>query len=102
MQAVLAAQDVFTYTNDYRGFVAALNNGERCEIDEAMFIHWLEATSPLCMRRDVVLSDHREVRADFVTRSHNEEGALEAFWSRYENGNPAHSRYFAQRAVCLV
>jgi hypothetical protein len=102
LMTLLSSHEVFTYTNDYRGFIAALNHGERCEIDEAMFIHWLEATSPLCMRRDVLLCDHREVRADFVTRGHHEEGALEAFWSRYENGNPADCRYFAQRAVCLI
>ena len=102
MPAVLSTQIVFTFMHDYRGFVRALSHGELCEIDEEMFVHWLEATAPVCMRRDVLLADSREVRADFVTERCDGERTLEAFWCRCENGNSADRRYFAQRAVCLV
>ena len=102
MQTLRRVQTVFTYTHDYNAFVAALAHGERCEIDEAMFVHWLEATPPLCMRRDVVLANSHEVRADFIARSSDGESTLQAFWQRYEGGIPTDRRYFAQRAVCLV
>jgi len=102
MQSIPLQRSIFTYTNDYRAFVAALEHGERCEIDEAMFVHWLETTSPVCMRRDVVLMDSHEVKADFVARSFDGEGKLQAFWHRCENANPADRRYFAQQAVCMV
>lgn len=100
--ACLTDLSVFTYTHDYRAFVAALEHGERCEIDEAMFVHWLETSRPLCMRRDVVLVDSREVRADFVAVSSDGARSLRAFWCRCEEANPADRRYYAQRAVCLV
>lgn len=102
MQSARSVQAVFTFSHDYRAFVAALSHGERCEIDEAMFVHWLEATEPVCMRRDVVLSDSREVRADFVAAGSAGEDAYRAFWHQCENANPADRRYFAQQAVCLV
>jgi len=102
MQVRARHESIFTYSHDYRAFVAALEHGERCEIDEAMFVHWLESTVPLCMRHHVLLDDRHEIRADFVTESHDGGGALQAFWSRYEEGNPTHCRYFAQRATCLV
>jgi hypothetical protein len=102
MPATLQDQTVFTYTHGYRAFVAALGHGERCEIDEAMFIHWLEASAPICMGRDVVLVDRQEVRADYVARSFDGDGAMQAFWHRCDTANPADRRYFAQRAVCLV
>src|SRR5215210_5306906 len=102
MQALVANQTVFTYLHDYNAFVAALVNGERCEIDEAMFIHWLEATPPVSMRRDVILSDRREVRADFISQGGYSEAMLQAFWHHCENENPTDRRFFAQRAVCLV
>jgi hypothetical protein len=102
MSAVGSSQTVFTYVHDYNAFVAALTNGERCEIDEAMFVHWLEAAPPVGMRRDVVLADRREVRADFVSKSGNSDTSLQAFWQFCENENPADRRFFAQRVVCLV
>src|SRR5947209_1342632 len=90
---------VFAFAHSYRAFVAALDNGERCEIDEAMFVHWLETMPPLCMQRDVVLADLREVHADFVLRSRDGAGTLQAFWHRREGDNEADRRYFAQRAL---
>ncbi len=102
MQAVRSGQAIFTYSHDYRAFVAALSHGERCEIDEAMFVHWIEARAPVCIRRDVVLSDSREVRADFVAQDPVGDGNYQAFWHQCEVANPADRRYFAQRAVCLV
>jgi len=96
------SQGVFTLTNDYNAFVAALANGERCEIDEAMFIHWLEAKPPISMRRDVILSDSREIRADFISQGGYSEAMLQAFWQYCEGENPTDRRFFAQRAVCLV
>ena len=102
MKGISGVSTLFTFSHDYRAFVAALCHGERCEIDEAMFIHWLEATAPMCMCRDVVLSDLREVRADFITVSYDGSGALQAFWQHAELANPADRRYFAQQAACLV
>ena len=93
---------VFTLTNDYNAFVAALGNGERCEIDEAMFIHWLEAAPPVSMRRDVILADRREVRADFIAKGGQSDPILQAFWHSCETENPTDRRFFAQRAVCMV
>ena len=87
--------------HDYRDFTAALSHGERCEIDEEMFVHWLEAARPFCMRRDVVLVDRNEVRADFVARS-CDGGVYQAFWQHCESPNPGDRRYFAQQALCLI
>jgi hypothetical protein len=102
MQDTLTGRAVFTFAHDYRAFVAALNHGERCEIDEAMFVHWLEAAEPVCMRRNVVLADHREVRADFVAQSIYRDGRFQAFWHQLETSNPSDRRYFAQLADYLA
>jgi hypothetical protein len=102
MSAGHLSQTVFTYVHDYNAFVAAMINGERCEIDEAMFIHWLEAAPPISMRRDVILSDSQEVRADFISRSGYSDAVLKAFWQSCETENPSDRRFFAQRALCLV
>lgn len=93
---------VFTFSHDYRAFVAALSHGEHCEIDEAMFVHWIETCNLVCMQRDVLLSDRHEVHADFVAPGTSGDGTLQAFWHWSDAANPTNRRYFAQRAVCLV
>lgn len=102
MAALVNVRTVFTLENDYRHFVAALAHAERCEIDEAMFVHWLETTRPVGMARDVVLADQREVRADFVIRTSDGTGSLYAFWHFCDSYNPTDRRYFAQSARCMV
>jgi len=99
---VFESQHIFTFLRDYRAFVAALRHGDRCEIDEPMFIHWLESSPRVYMCRDVMLCDHSEVNADFVIADVGEPGALQAFWQCSESSNPSDRRYFAQRAHCLV
>ncbi len=102
MNAVLSSQTIFTFQHDYRAFAAALEHGERCEIDEAMFVHWLETAPFVFTQHDVVLSEGLEVRADFVAQTSDGMRRLIAFWCRGDEANPTDRRYFAQRAVCLV
>lgn len=102
MQEIRISGDVFTLSQSFNAFMRALHHGETCEIDEAMFVHWLESRKPVSMRRDVVLMDGREVCADFVTRSMEGDSRYHAFWS-LSAGEASHERrYFAQSAACLI
>lgn len=57
-------QQIFTQA-DWSAFIAAKNAGERCQIDEDMFLYWLEVLPPVYMYREVTLPDGTRVRASF-------------------------------------
>lgn len=49
-------QQIFTQADDWAAFISAKNAGERCQIDEDIFMYFLEVLPPVYMFRDVELS----------------------------------------------
>ena len=69
-------------------FLTAMHSGEVFEVDEEMFMYWLEVLPPVYMSRRVTLPNGREVKASFGFA----EGAepVTAFWKERSDGAVHH------------
>lgn len=78
----------FRYEHEFAEYLTALERGEKCLIDAAMFDYFLEVLPPVSMNTECTLIDGHKVRASFCFA----EGAerIVAFWREGDN-------YFAQQ-----
>lgn len=83
---------MLTYEKDFVACVTAINNGERVEIDEEMFMYWLEVLPPVYMRRNVTLPDGKCIVAAFGFAEGAEK--ITAFWTERIDGQ---KHIFCQR-----
>jgi DNA-binding CsgD family transcriptional regulator len=93
MSATMLEPQIHTLENGRRGFLNEAETGVCCEIDEAMFVHFLEESPPVRMKCQVILPGGRTQVAQYVTWCRD---LLCAFWIELERGNPGNCRYFAQ------
>jgi hypothetical protein len=82
----------------YRDFFAALDRGERVEIDDETFHYFMEVLTPRHMGRTVTLADGSRQRTDFeFAMSEKEEEVVRGFWAVPEPDG--WFRYYAQNTT---
>ena len=82
----------FTYQNDFAEFIAALDRGECCLIDEELFDYFLGVLPPVSMGRTVTLANGREQYSVFEFAEGLE--ITRAFWR--EKRDDGTNNHFAQ------
>lgn len=80
---------------DWSAFIAAMNAGELCRIDEGIYDYFLAVLPPQYMFREAELVSGRKVRADFGFA----EGAetITAFWR--ERGADGAAAFYCQNTT---